>query len=187
MRLYKPSSKVAANFSTLISLVTIGIYKKYSTALATLKITSELTTPCNTLSGGQLALLQLHRIYLEPRHLILDEPSNHLDSDGRNWLLEKCQLFEGKYCRQSRSNIEVHGGSCHLNGWVTFYKGNYDDYFKQMSSQSEALDKQIAHHQSERNVWSAKLKPIKHSNVSLKVIDSESQAANPRYYWMRWR
>lgn len=122
--------------------------------LAILKITSELTTPCNTLSGGQLALLQLHRLFTSNHDiLILDEPSNHLDSDGRNWLLEQCQLFEGKVLVVShdRSLLRHMEGIYHLNSLgLRFYKGNYDDYFKQMSSQSEALDKQIAHHQSEK-------------------------------------
>ncbi|MEZ8882195.1 ATP-binding cassette domain-containing protein [Vibrio sp. 10N.222.54.F6] len=122
--------------------------------LATLKITSELTTPCNTLSGGQLALLQLHRLFTSNHDiLILDEPSNHLDSDGRNWLLEQCQLFEGKILIVShdRGLLRNMEGIYHLNSLgLRFYKGNYDGYFKQMSSQSEALDKQIAHHQSEK-------------------------------------
>lgn len=122
--------------------------------LATLKITNELTTPCNTLSGGQLALLQLHRLFTSNHDiLILDEPSNHLDSDGRNWLLEKCQLFEGKtlIVSHDRSLLRHMEGIYHLNSLgLRFYKGNYDDYFKQMSSQSEAFDKQITHHQSEK-------------------------------------
>lgn len=122
--------------------------------LATLKITSELTTPCNTLSGGQLALLQLHRLFTSNHDiLILDEPSNHLDSDGRNWLIEQCQQFEGQILMAShdRSLLRHMKGIYHLNSLgLRFYKGNYDDYFKQMSSQNEALDKQIAHHQSEK-------------------------------------
>ncbi|MEZ8068511.1 ABC-F family ATP-binding cassette domain-containing protein [Vibrio sp. FF145] len=122
--------------------------------LATLKITSGLTTPCHTLSGGQLALLQLHRLFASNHNiLILDEPSNHLDSDGRNWLLEQCQLFEGKVLVVShdRSLLRHMEGIYHLNSLgLRFYKGNYDDYFTQMSSQSEALDKQITHHQSEK-------------------------------------
>ncbi|CAH7477254.1 Elongation factor 3 [Vibrio chagasii] len=122
--------------------------------LANLKITSELTTPCNTLSGGQLALLQLHQLFTSDHTiLILDEPSNHLDSDGRSWLIEQCQQFEGKILMVShdRSLLRHMEGIYHLNSLgLRFYTGNYDDYFKQMSSQSEALDKQIAHHQSER-------------------------------------
>ncbi|MEO9493026.1 MAG: ATP-binding cassette domain-containing protein [Vibrio splendidus] len=122
--------------------------------LATLKITSGLTTPCHTLSGGQLALLQLHRLFVSNHDiLILDEPSNHLDSDGHNWLLEQCKLFEGKVLVVShdRSLLRHMEGIYHLNSLgMRFYKGNYDNYFTQMSSQSEALDKQIVHHQSEK-------------------------------------
>ncbi len=74
--------------------------------------------------------------------LILDEPSNHLDSGGRNWLLEQCQLFEGKVLIVShdRSLLRHMEGIYHLNSLgMRFYKG-YDDYFVQMSTQSEALD-----------------------------------------------
>ncbi|WP_210473523.1 ABC-F family ATP-binding cassette domain-containing protein [Vibrio crassostreae] len=131
-----------------------GLQESTQQLLATLKITSELTTPCNTLSGGQLALLQLHRLFTSNHDmLILDEPSNHLDNDGRNWLLMQCQQFEGKVLVVShdRSLLRHMEGIYHLNSLgLRFYKGNYDDYFKQISSQNEALDKQITHHQSEK-------------------------------------
>ncbi|MEZ8022584.1 ATP-binding cassette domain-containing protein [Vibrio sp. 1F255] len=122
--------------------------------LGTLKITRNLNTLCCSLSGGQLALLQLHQLFVSNNDiLILDEPSNHLDNDGRNWLLEQCQLFEGKVLVVShdRSLLRQMEGIYHLNSLgLRFYKGNYDDYFKQMSNQADALDKQIAHHQSEK-------------------------------------
>ncbi|KNH13937.1 elongation factor 3 [Vibrio lentus] len=122
--------------------------------LATLKIISDLNTLCCSLSGGQLALLQLHQLFTSNHEiLILDEPSNHLDSDGRNWVLEQCQLFAGKVLIVShdRSLLKHMEGIYHLSSLgLRFYKGNYDDYYKQISSQSEALDKQIAHHQSEK-------------------------------------
>lgn len=122
--------------------------------LGTLKITSDLNTLCCSLSGGQLALLQLHQLFVSNNDiLILDEPSNHLDNDGRNWLLEQCQMFEGKILVVShdRSLLRQMEEIYHLNSLsVRFYKGNYDDYFKQVSSQSEALNKQIAHHKSEK-------------------------------------
>ncbi|WP_373938559.1 ATP-binding cassette domain-containing protein [Vibrio kanaloae] len=122
--------------------------------LGTLKITRDLNTPCCSLSGGQLALLQLHQLFVSNNDiLILDEPSNHLDNDGRNWLLEQYQMFEGKILVVShdRSLLRQMEGIYHLNSLgVRFYKGNYDDYFKQVSSQSEALNKQIEYHQSEK-------------------------------------
>ncbi|MEZ9196352.1 ATP-binding cassette domain-containing protein, partial [Vibrio sp. 10N.247.311.18] len=108
--------------------------------LGTLKITRDLNTLCCSLSGGQLALLQLHQLFVS-------------NNDGRNWLLEQCQLFEGKVLVVShdRSLLRQMEGIYHLNSLgLRFYKGNYDDYFKQMSNQADALDKQIAHHQSEK-------------------------------------
>ena len=49
-----------------------------------------LSTPVQQLSGGEQTRLALCRAFLQPDHyLLLDEPSNHLDTEGRQWLLAK--------------------------------------------------------------------------------------------------
>ena len=49
-----------------------------------------LSTPVQHLSGGEQTRLALCRAFLQPDHyLLLDEPSNHLDTEGRQWLLAK--------------------------------------------------------------------------------------------------
>ncbi|HPQ96712.1 MAG TPA: ATP-binding cassette domain-containing protein, partial [Thiolinea sp.] len=46
-----------------------------------------LTAPVAHLSGGEQTRLALCRAFLLPDHyLLLDEPGNHLDADGRQWL-----------------------------------------------------------------------------------------------------
>lgn len=48
-------------------------------------------TPVSTLSGGQLTRLRLLALFARPDHfLLLDEPDNHLDAAGIEWL--GCQL-----------------------------------------------------------------------------------------------
>lgn len=52
---------------------------------------------CRDLSGGQLALLQLHKLFQSQADiLLLDEPSNHLDARGRQWLIGQLRQFAGR-------------------------------------------------------------------------------------------
>ncbi|MGB1257885.1 MAG: ATP-binding cassette domain-containing protein [Thiolinea sp.] len=49
-----------------------------------------LSAPVNRLSGGEQTRVALCRAFLLHNHyLLLDEPSNHLDTDGRIWLAAK--------------------------------------------------------------------------------------------------
>jgi len=58
-----------------------------------LRITQPLDASCQQLSGGQLAMLTLKRLFLADNEvLILDEPSNHLDHIGKQWLIEQMRL-----------------------------------------------------------------------------------------------
>ena len=52
--------------------------------------------PCSQLSGGQLARLQLWQLFdSEVELLILDEPSNHLDTHAKQWLIP----FDAQFLR----------------------------------------------------------------------------------------
>ncbi|MGR5066454.1 ATP-binding cassette domain-containing protein [Photobacterium sp. DNB22_13_2] len=122
--------------------------------LTSLRIAPDLDAYCHTLSGGQMALLQLHQLfYSEADILLLDEPSNHLDGQGRQWLIEKMQQFEGQILLISHDRALLR----HVEGiyqltslGLRFFKGNYDDYFEQSTTQSEALDKQVSSLKSEQ-------------------------------------
>ncbi|CAG20340.1 ATP-binding cassette domain-containing protein, partial [Photobacterium profundum] len=66
--------------------------------LKTLRITSELNTYCHTLSGDQLALLQLYKLFeSDAEILLLDEPSNHLDIDSKQMLATALKAFNGGF------------------------------------------------------------------------------------------
>lgn len=56
----------------------------------------DLSLPVDALSGGQRTRLALCRALLHAgRYLLLDEPSNHLDSAGRRWLLQALAAHPG--------------------------------------------------------------------------------------------
>lgn len=103
---------------------------------------------CSALSGGQLAKLQLWQLFnSDAELLILDEPSNHLDSDATQWLLESMHMFRGsvllishnrKLLREMEEIWELSGTG------LKVYGGNYDIYKKQKHSEELALERQIS-------------------------------------------
>jgi ATPase subunit of ABC transporter with duplicated ATPase domains len=57
---------------------------------------SDLDTPLARLSGGQRKRLALCAAFRHPDHyLLLDEPGNHLDSAGRDWLQQQLAAHPG--------------------------------------------------------------------------------------------
>ncbi|WP_140179719.1 ATP-binding cassette domain-containing protein [Providencia stuartii] len=63
---------------------------KWQSLLDSAKLPVSLDTPISHLSGGERTRLALCRAFLNKDHfLLLDEPDNHLDHDGRQWLSDK--------------------------------------------------------------------------------------------------
>lgn len=122
--------------------------------LRALGIKRELHVQCCALSGGQLALLRLHQLFSSDANiLLLDEPSNHLDCKGKQWLLTQLQLFRGKVLLVShdRSLLRHANAIYQLTSLgLDSFNGNYDAYLAQSASQITALDRQIMHLSKER-------------------------------------
>ncbi|HEY6901088.1 MAG TPA: ABC-F family ATP-binding cassette domain-containing protein [Puia sp.] len=101
----------------------------------------------DTLSGGQktkvfLAGIHIHR----PSVILLDEPSNHLDSAGRGVLYEYIGSTRDTLVVVShdRTLLNLLGTVCELgkNG-ITVYGGNYDFYFGQKRIEQDALTQDV--------------------------------------------
>ncbi|GGB05853.1 ATP-binding cassette domain-containing protein [Agarivorans gilvus] len=103
--------------------------------------------PCAQLSGGQLARLQLWQLFnRDPELLILDEPSNHLDTHAKQWLLEMMQAFHGAILLISHDRVllrevdeiwELSGLGLHV------YGGSYSFYAEQKRTELQALERQL--------------------------------------------
>jgi ATPase subunit of ABC transporter with duplicated ATPase domains len=106
------------------------------------------------LSGGELTRVALAGAFLSGADwLLLDEPSNHLDRAGRDWLLSELRQWPGNAIIISHDRelldamgtiVEVDASSLHA------YGGNYTHYRNQRDSQQAAAEATLAHARTER-------------------------------------
>lgn len=103
----------------------------------------ELTQPMNSLSGGQKTKVFLAGIMIhQPEIVLLDEPSNHLDVNGRELLYQlirssRAALVVVSHDRRLLSLLDtVH--ELDKRG-ITTYGGNYDFYSEQKQLEHQAL------------------------------------------------
>jgi len=102
-----------------------------------------LTQPFATLSGGQktrvfLASIAIHR----PEIVLLDEPSNHLDTAGRQLLYDfiKASASTLLVVSHDRQLLNLLDSVAELSKrGITLYGGNYDFYAEQKQVESTAL------------------------------------------------
>lgn len=96
----------------------------------------DLSTPINTLSGGQKTRLALARCLLkEPDLLILDEPTNYLDMENLAWLEQYLQSYRGAVLVVSHDRYFLDALAKVIYeltpGGLTRYKGNYSSFIEQ--------------------------------------------------------
>lgn len=115
--------------------------------LEQLGLPADPTFPCSKLSGGQLAKLQLWHLFEQSCGLlILDEPSNHLDRDAKQWLIEQMDEYDGpilliSHDRALLREVEETWELSPLG--LRVYGGNYDHYSEQKKAESEALERKL--------------------------------------------
>jgi len=122
--------------------------------------TIDLTQKLENLSGGQKTKVFLAGILIhQPTLVLMDEPSNHLDNEGRQMLYDfiestKCTLF---LVSHDRKLLDLLAKVCELskNGIKT-YGGNYSFYKAQKEMEAEALRHSIQY--NEKSLRKAKEK-----------------------------
>ncbi|QRR00104.1 ribosomal protection-like ABC-F family protein [Dyadobacter sandarakinus] len=107
----------------------------------------DLSQKLGTLSGGQKTKVFLAGITIhQPELILLDEPSNHLDSAGRQLLYDFIKNT-GKtlvVVSHDRQLLQLVNLVCELDkGGISVYGGNYDFYLQQKESEREALNRDI--------------------------------------------
>ncbi|AQS35643.1 ATPase component of ABC transporters with duplicated ATPase domain [Shewanella psychrophila] len=122
--------------------------------LAEIAITLPPETPCAQLSGGEKAKLQLLKLFsTNAELLILDEPSNHLDNKGRQWLLKQINTSKSKVLLISHDRALLHhvGAIYELTSLgLTLYPGNFSHYKTSKQTHLIAVNRKLAQAQSKQ-------------------------------------
>ncbi|WP_028112511.1 ATP-binding cassette domain-containing protein [Ferrimonas kyonanensis] len=118
---------------------------RLSALLEALPFAVSAQTPAGTLSGGQLARLRLAWAFaLQPDVLILDEPDNHLDRGGRQWLADQLALTTSSVLLVSHDLGLLRGCS---QIWqlqpkaIISFQGNYDDMMATQAREDLAVQR----------------------------------------------
>ncbi|HCH0919762.1 TPA: ABC-F family ATP-binding cassette domain-containing protein [Vibrio parahaemolyticus] len=121
---------------------------KLKQQLAAMGLPQDPDFSCARLSGGQLARLQLWQLFEnETELLILDEPSNHLDTEAKQWLIESMRHFVGAILLIShdRELLREMEEIWELSGLgLQVFGGNYDVYAEQKRTELQAVERQLA-------------------------------------------
>ena len=121
--------------------------EQLSALLIELGLPDDPSLPCRALSGGQLARLQLWKLFQKPVELlILDEPSNHLDRRGKAWLSAQMAQFGGHILLIShdRALLREMEQIWELSSLgLACYGGNYDDYLARQLQEQAAVARQL--------------------------------------------
>lgn len=113
-----------------------------------------LETPVDELSGGQRSKVLLTKLLLQnPTILILDEPTNYLDVNHINWLINYLKNYENAFILVSHDipflnevcNIIYHVNNTELNRYV----GSYDEFQRLYEEKKKQLEKDFDKQQKE--------------------------------------
>ncbi|WP_172558744.1 ATP-binding cassette domain-containing protein [Vibrio fluvialis] len=121
---------------------------KLNQQLASMHLPQDPAFLCAKLSGGQLARLQLWQLLTsDAALLILDEPSNHLDTQAKQWLVDTMQTFSGAILLIShdRQLLREMDEIWELSGLgLQVFGGNYEVYAEQKRGELSAVERQLA-------------------------------------------
>jgi len=153
--------------------------------LSQARLPTNLSFPVEQLSEGQKTKLALCCLFLKQDHyLLLDEPSNHLDTEARKWLVEAIQSHKAGVCiishdRDLLSQVQHIYALSELG--LQHIKGNYHDYFQHYQQQLNALSQSIQ--QEKRELKHLKqqqhehlMKAQKRQRKGIQLKNSNSQA-----------
>lgn len=137
-----------------------------------------LDTPLGRLSGGQKVKVILAKLLLEePDLLILDEPTNFLDTSHVDWLVKYLKEYKGNFLIVSHNQeflnnvvntiMEIEFGK------ITKYKGNYQEYkLKKLMAEED--------YEHRYNAQQREIKELKEYIAKNKVKTSTAKQAKSR-------
>ncbi|KAA8735403.1 ABC-F family ATP-binding cassette domain-containing protein [Acinetobacter qingfengensis] len=159
--------------------------QKWQKILQNAQLPTDLNYPTQQLSEGQKTKLALCKLFLKKNHyLLLDEPSNHLDVQSRQWLMESILTHTAGVClishdRQLLDQVQHIYALTELG--LQHIRGNYTDYIQQYQQQINALTQSIQQEKRElkqlkQQQHESLMKAQKRQRKGIQLRDSNSQA-----------
>ncbi|MGK9169114.1 ATP-binding cassette domain-containing protein [Inquilinus limosus] len=112
-----------------------------------------LRRPLGTLSGGEATRLVLAGLLVDPPEmLVLDEPTNNLDADGRDAICALLEEWRGGalVVSHDREVLRRMDRIVELSSLgARSYGGNWDDYRARREAEAEAVQRNLAHAEQE--------------------------------------
>lgn len=145
---------------------------------------TQLDRRLDTLSGGETVLLGLvSELLREPDVLILDEPTNNLDSAARQRLYEVVSQFSGTVLTVShdRGLLERVGTVAELRqGGIRLFGGNFDAYAEIIEAEQQAARAAVRDARSDvrkqsRELVEARIKLDRRKRYGQKMWDSKRE------------
>jgi ATPase subunit of ABC transporter with duplicated ATPase domains len=153
--------------------------------LRKLQLPANVEHLCLSLSGGERVKLQLWMLFQSNAQLlVLDEPSNHLDIQGKYWLINQLKDYQGNVLVVShdRELLQEVDSIYELTSLgLTYFNGAYSDYLSTKKNKDEAIERQLLHLKKQKlNVLNqsqkSKEKAQKRASQGNKLRNSGSQA-----------
>lgn len=150
--------KLLAQLSALTPRMdALGAWEAEAAARSTISelgLASQMHSPVATLSVGQRKRVAMAQILVErPDLLILDEPTNHIDTDTISWLEEYLARTPTALILVTHDRYfldRLTGRMLELDrGRVTLYQGNYEQFLEQ---KAERLIQEAATEEARRNL-----------------------------------
>ena len=113
-----------------------------------LRLPLNLELACVSLSGGERTKLSLWKLFQsDAKLLILDEPSNHLDQQGKQWLVKQIKNFAGDVLVVTHDRALLYDVDAiyELSSLgLSFFKGAYSEYLAKKKANEEARERKLS-------------------------------------------
>ena len=138
---------------------------------------SDFDKNCENFSGGWQMRIALAKILLEhPDIMLLDEPTNYLDLEARNWLEEFLRGYKGGFLIVSHDryflDTTVEETYELFMARLTRYPGNYSTYLRRREQEIQELQQQYERQQEEIARVNAFIQKFRYNASKAKQVQS---------------